>query len=343
MEPSKPLNRFPKIDLHLHLDGSVKPETVIELAAEQGKALPAGDPEALAPYMRAGMDCSSLDEYLEKFRFVGKFLHTREALERIAFEVVEQAAEQDCIYIEVRFAPQLHRDEGLTVDEVIRSVLDGLKRGEEAFGVKARGIAICMRHHDQELNMDVVDAAAAFLGKGLVAVDLAGAEAAYPAKRFKEVFARARRLGLPVTIHAGEAAGPENIEDAVTLLGASRIGHGVRLKESGEAMKLVMDRGIPLEMCPISNIQTKAVTDWSVYPIREYFDLGLRVTVNTDNLTVSDTNLSKEYAVLRERFGFTDRELARLVMNAAEAAFLPEEEKRALRSGLEQAFKRLLQ
>lgn len=324
------LRTMPKVDLHVHLDGSVRPETLIELARSSGASLPAWEPEKLAPYMKVMEQCESLAEYLEKFHFIGEFLHTAEALERTAFELVEDASRHHCRYIEVRFAPQLHRKLGLTAEEAIRHVIAGLRRAEAATGTTARCIAIALRGHSEEQNREVMHAAARHYGQGLVAVDLAGAEAAYPPELYEGVFALARELGLPATIHAGEAAGASSVETAVKRLGAVRIGHGVRMRENSAVAALVKDRRIPLEMCPISNMQTRAASDWSSYPLRDYFDQGYLVTVNTDNLTVSNTDISKEYAVLRDRLGFTDSELCRIALNGAEAAFLPESEKSAL-------------
>lgn len=335
------LKQLPKVELHLHLDGSVKPETMLDFARDAGITLPATDPQGLIPYMQVNDQCGSLKEYLNKFDIVLPFLQTAEAVERVAYEVVEQMAEHNVRYVEVRFAPQLHRHKGMTVDETIESVLRGLKRGEKDFGVKARGIAICMRHHTLEQNLDVIEAAATYMGKGIVAVDLAGDESSYSPEQFQEVFAKARQLGLPITIHAGEAAGPSSIYEAVMNLGAIRIGHGVRLKESSSVLQLVKQRRIPLEMCPTSNIQTKAVPSWKVYPLRDYFNQGLMVTVNTDNPTVSGTNLTKEYRILVEKFGFTPRELAAIILNGAEAAFLKREEKEALKKELQVSLKKL--
>lgn len=329
-------SKLPKVDLHLHLDGSVRPETILELAREKGVALPAADRLSLLPHMQVQGDCASLNEYLSKFAFVGAFLHSSGALERVACELVEQAAAQRCKYVEVRFAPQLHRGEGLSTEEVIHCVLEGLKRGEAAYGVKARGIAVCLRSHSDRHNVETIEAAARFVDRGIVAVDLAGDEASFPAGRFADVFALARKRDIPITIHAGEAAGPQNIYDAVTKLGASRIGHGVRLREDERTHRLIRAKRIPLEMCPISNIQTKASPNWSAYPIRSYFEDELHVTVNTDNLTVSDTSLEKEYAMLEEHCAFRPDEIARLILNGVDAAFLPDGEKRELRAAVRQ-------
>ncbi|MCY9657453.1 adenosine deaminase [Paenibacillus chondroitinus] len=329
------LTRLPKVDLHLHLDGSVKPETILEIALDQGIDLPVYNKEGLIPHMRVGDECGSLIEYLSKFDFTTRFMQSGEALERIAYEVAQQSAEHNCKYVEVRFAPQLHRNNGLTVEETIHYVVEGMKRGQRDFGVKAGVIAICMRNHSCESNLEVIRAAAKFVGKGVVAVDLAGDEASYPPEWFREVFAESGRLGIPVTIHAGEAAGAVNVYEAVTNLGAVRIGHGVRLKEDTDILELVKDRRIPLEMCPISNIQTKAVSGWEAYPIREYLEQGLLVTINTDNPSVSGTDITNEYRVLSDRFGFTEPELVRLVMNGVEAAFMDESDKLLLRREME--------
>lgn len=325
------LKSLPKIDLHLHLDGGVRPETVLEWAAEQGATLPAADAAGLRPFMTADENCASLVEYLAKFDFVLPFLQTAEALERCAFEVVQQAAEDNCFYIEVRFAPQLHTERGLTASDAIDAVIRGLRKGEERFGTRARAIAICMRHHGLERNLTVVRAAAAYKGRGLVAVDLAGDEAGYPPRPFREVFALARELGLPVTIHAGEAGGADNVIEAIEGLGASRIGHGIRSRENPLALELLRDRRIPLEMCPTSNIQTKAVSGWDDYPLREYLDAGLVVTIHTDNPTVSGTTMTQECRAAAERFGLSTSEIARLMANAIDAAFLEDQEKNALR------------
>lgn len=324
------LKRMPKVDLHLHLDGSVKPDTIIALADKNGFRLPTRDKNELLSYMRADNECSSLAEYLEKFSFVCSFLQTAEALELAAYEVVQQSAEHGCLYIEVRFAPLLHTESGLSSEEAISSVIAGLRRGERDFGVKARCIAICLRGHSEEKNLEVIQAAARFLGRGLVAVDLAGAEAAYPAKLYAAHFQLARSLGLPATVHAGEASGAESVRTAVLELGASRIGHGIRMRDNDEVMELVAGLGIPLEMCPVSNLQTKAVDDWASYPLREYMDMGIKVTVNTDNLTVSDTTITKEYAELLRHFRLTAKEMCGLAMNGVQAAFLPIGEKKEL-------------
>lgn len=321
------IKQLPKVDLHVHLDGSVQAETVIELAKNQGLSIPATSTKALSPHLSVGSNCDSLTDYLQKFELVSMVLQTKEALERVAYELVSQARDENYKYMEVRFAPQQHRANGLTVSEVIEAVIKGLTKGECVFGVHARLIACCMRHHDMKTNQELVQTASLYLNRGLVAVDLAGDEKNYPNYLFKKVFDLANHLEIPITIHAGEASGAESIKTAVEDLGASRIGHGVRLIEDMELLEYMKHRSIPLEMCPISNLQTKATKDWLHYPIRYYFDQGLQITVHTDNITVSQTSMSKEFAVLMEQFHFTITELNQLTMNAVDASFLSYQEK----------------
>ncbi|RUS47984.1 adenosine deaminase [Cohnella sp. AR92] len=327
-----PFKDLPKVDLHLHLDGGILPQTLLELAGSTGVSLPASSRESLLPYMQVEPDCKSLIEYLEKFNFVLPFLQDRESLRRAAREIVQNAAADNCFYIEVRFAPLLHGRNGLAAAEAIESVIEGLREGERLSGIKARVIAICMRHQSVQENLEVIRAAASYLGKGLVAVDLAGDEANFPPERFREVFALAKQFGLPVTIHAGEAGGAANVKEAIDGLGAVRIGHGVRLREDPELLEVVRERRIPLELCPTSNIQTKAVSGWEDYPIRDYLERGLLLTVNTDNPTVSGTSMTQECEALASRFRFTLEELAGLMRNGIDSAFLPEPEKAELRA-----------
>jgi len=326
------LDKLPKTDLHVHFDGSVLPQTLLELADRQGIALPVRDAEGLRPYMQVEGDCRSLDDYLSKFVFVLRVLQTAEALERTTYEVIRQAAAHNCRYIEVRIGTNQHLQGGLSLDEAHEAFLHGMHRGAAEFGVKARGVAICLRHHPVPDNIAVIESAARFRGRGLAAVDLAGPEAGFPPALHRAVFERARELGMPATIHAGEAAGPESVRDAVELLGAVRIGHGVRIREDAAVFDMIRERGIPLEMCPVSNLQTKAAPDWTSYPIRDYVDKGIKVTVNTDNMTVSGTTITNEFAMLAEQFGFSAAEIGRLVLNGVDAAFLEPSEKAELRA-----------
>lgn len=313
---------LPKIELHVHLDGSVLPQTLIELAEMQGSKLPTTDSDELLRYMSAPQTCQSLNDYLRTFDFVLPYMQTYEALERTAYELVKQCAAEQVQYVEVRFAPQLHRERGLSVAETYEAVIAGLTRGEQQFNVIARCIGICLRGHSESQNVEVVQVAAQYWQKGVVAVDLAGAEALYPPQLYEAVFHEAQQSGIPVTIHAGEAAGAESIAVAIEQLGAQRIGHGVRLQENMELLQDVVTRRIPLEFCPISNLQTKAIADWEHYPIVSYMEQGVIVTVNTDNLTVSQTSLGKELMALQTHCGLSAQAIVQLQRNAAHAIFL---------------------
>ncbi|WP_337101245.1 adenosine deaminase [Paenibacillus sp. YIM B09110] len=321
------LRRMPKVELHVHLDGSVKASTIRELAGSEAHSLLPESEDELLALMKADPDTTSLTQYLSKFSFVLPYMQTAEAIERIAYELVEQAAEQQVRYIEVRFAPWLHTHQGLSIEDAIRCTVNGLRRGEAAFGTIARVIVICMRNHSFDLNLKAIEAASLFYTKGVVAVDLAGDEASYPAHQFAPLFERAKALKLPVTIHAGEAAGAFNVRAAIEELGAERIGHGVRMEEDPAVIELVKEKKIPLEMCPISNIQTKAVASWASYPLRKYLQEGVIVTVNTDNMTVSDTTITKEYSALMEHCGLSLQDIAVIVMNGVKAAFLEDDRK----------------
>lgn len=334
------LQQMPKVELHLHLDGSILPATLIELAAEQNMSLPTTDVSQLLSYMTVPEQCEDLNQYLSTFDFVLPFTQTANALERIAFEIVQQCAGQNVRYVEVRFAPQLHVNKGLTVADAYRHVIAGLQRGEQQFNVVARCIGICLRGHSSEQNMEVVEEAAAFIGKGLVAVDLAGAEALYPPSLYREIFEKAGQLNLPITIHAGEAGGAQNIDVSVHELGASRIGHGVRLQEDANIFNDINNFHIPLEFCPISNLQTKAIEGWEQYPLVQYMNAGIIVTVNTDNLTVSNTNLTKEFWTLQQELSLSFEQIVQLQYNAVHAVFLEQSAKAAFIEKMEDELKR---
>lgn len=315
------------IDLHLHFDGSLLPRTILELAEEQGISLPARDPDELKLFLTAPKDCRSLNEYLEKFDLPLLVLQTREAIRKGMYTLLCSLKEQGMLYAEVRFAPQSHLKKGLTQDEVVKAAVLGMQEAAAGSFFKAQLILCCMRGADnQEANRKTIETAAAFLGRGVAAVDLAGAEALFPTADFAELFAYAKELGVPYTIHAGEADGPESIKAALKF-GAARIGHGVRAREDEEVMRLLKERQIPLEMCPASNVQTKAVGSIRQHPVLEYLRLGLNVTVNTDNMTVSDTTIEQEYDRLRRELDMTAAEQRQLLFHGVDAAFLTEEER----------------
>ena len=323
------------IDLHLHFDGSLLARTVLELAKEQGIALPSEEPDELKLFLAAPADCGSLNEYLEKFDLPLLVLQTSEAIRKGMYTLASSLKEQGMLYAEIRFAPQLHTKKGLAQEQVVKAALQGLQEAAAGSFFKAKLILCCMRGADnREENLLTVRTAAAFLGRGVAALDLAGAEALYPTADYGEVFALAKELSVPFTIHAGEADGPESIRAALRM-GASRIGHGVRAGEDPELLEELKERQIPLEMCPSSNVQTKAVPSLSEHPVLSYLRRGLLVTVNTDNMTVSDTTIEREFRLLKEELGMTPEERRQLLLNAADAAFLTAEERWRLKDVIE--------
>ncbi len=311
--------RMPRLDLHCHLDGSLS-RSFFE------KTL--GRKVELAE-LQVEPDCRNLAEYLAKFALPFEGIQSAENLKFAGYDFMKSAKADALDYVEVRFAPVSSCMEGLDVRTVIESVLEGIRRGEEEFGV-ACGVIVCaMRNHSEEQNRDMLRAAREFLGEGVCAADLAGDEASYPMRQFAELFREVKRMGMPFTLHAGECGDAENIAEAVEC-GASRIGHGVAMSGRADVMGLCRDRHIGIEMCPTSNIQTRAVADFSVYPMREFLDNGLLVTLNTDNRTISGTTLEREIQTVRERCGITDEDVARMMKNAVEVSFAPDEVKHEL-------------
>ncbi|MBR5021420.1 MAG: adenosine deaminase [Oscillospiraceae bacterium] len=321
------MNPYALIDLHLHLDGSLSLASVRELAAMQNIDVDADD-KILLKRLQVNPGCRNLNEYLEKFDFPCSLLQTSEALTRAVSNLRRELAQQGLLYAEIRFAPQFHLAQGLTQDQVVEAAVAGLA-GE---GVKANLILCCMRvPNSHEKNLETVRMAAKYLGKGVCAADLAGAEALFPAADFAEEFALARELGVPFTLHAGEAAGPESIRQALAL-GAKRIGHGVRCIEDEALMAELAEKGIPLEMCPTSNVQTCIFEKVSDYPLVRLLDAGIRSTVNTDNMMVSGVTLSSEMDHMAALL--TPDQMRQVVNNSVEAVFADEETKNWLRNAV---------
>ena len=315
------MNRL--IELHLHLDGSLRPDTVWELANEQGIDLPLHSLEEVRNQMRVPENCKTLEEYLERFDLPLLVLQKADALERVTFELVEDLAKAGVEYAEIRFAPQLSVQEGLTQAEVVEAAVQGAKRGMQAYpGIRVGLILCCMRGDTNEaLNLETVEVARQYLGDVVCAVDIAGAESLFPTVHFKKVFDKVQAYHLPMTIHAGEAAGPESMRTALSF-GTKRIGHGVAAIHDAELMQELNDQNVTLEVCVTSNYHTKVVPSIAEHPIRKLFDAGVRVTVNSDNMTASGTNLGKEIEILKNTFGFTEDELAKMMEYAWEARFL---------------------
>ena len=322
------------IDLHLHLDGSLPAETILKLAERSGVELPADSPETLRPFLSVEDNCQSLNEYLEKFDLPIAVLQTEECLELAAYELLTDLNRRGVVYTEIRFAPGSHCARGLSQEQVIESVLSGMNRAMGELPIRAQLIACCMRGKDNfQTNKETVLAAKQFLGAGVCCIDLAGAEAIFPTEDFAALFAFAREQDVPYIIHAGEAAGCESVRAALKF-GAKRIGHGVAAAADAALMDQLREEQIPLEVCVTSNVQTKAVPCLEQHPIRRLMEYGVPVTVNTDNMTVSNTDMAKEISLLRTAFSFTEEEIHRLQANAVNAAFLTETEKENLRETL---------
>lgn len=320
------------IDLHLHLDGAITIATAKKLAGLQGIELPANDDKELEKLLTVPADCKSLNDFLRCFAFPCSLMQTYEGLSEAAYLVAEDLYHQGVIYAELRYAPQLHTEKGMTQEDSIRAVLEGIRRSS----LKANVILCCMRGIGNEKeNAETLELAKKYLVEdgGVVAIDLAGAEALYPTANYRELFLKAGEYQIPFTIHAGEADGAESVKLALSY-GAKRIGHGVRIFEDAEVLRLVKENGIPLEMCPTSNRQTAAVSDMKEYPLMDYLSEGIRVTVNTDDPAIEGTTIADEFRYLEDTFGLTKEQKKTVTENAIEAAFTTESVKKELRMGI---------
>ena len=334
------LRSLPKAELHVHLDGSLRAETLLELADEQGAELPTRDPDALRRAMEAS-DAENLEEYLRRFRITLSVLQDGESLERTAYELVEDARADGVWYLEVRYSPILHLDRGLPLTETVEAPLRGLRRAEKELGVRAALIICGIRNMDPGTSRDLADLTVAYKDRGVVAFDLAGAEYNYPAKKHKNAFFTVINKNIATTIHAGEAYGSESIHQALHYCRANRIGHGTRLREDPDLMRYVNDFRIPLEICLTSNVQTRAVEGYEAHPLREYYDRGLVVTLNTDNRLISGTTLTEEYWRAHQHLGFTWEELKEVARMGFESSFIHRPEKLALLSEFDREVARL--
>ena len=328
--PLEFFEQLPKADLHVHLDGSMRLETIIELAREDGVELPSMDPSELREIMNLGKNCGSLVEYLKAFDVTLKVLQTEAALQRVAYELAEDAAAENVRLIEVRYSPMLHTREGLKLVSVVEAVLAGLRQARDTYGIESNIIVCGIRNISAAHSLEMAELAVAYKGRGVVGFDLAGAEYDNPAKHHKAAFQLVRDNNINCTIHAGEAYGPESIAQALHVCGAHRIGHGCRLREDGDLLHYINDHRIPLECCPSSNVQTGAVKDLSRHPLKLYYDLGLRITINTDNRLVTDTTMARELWLCHTKMGMTLDDIKLLIMGSFKSAFLPFHVKQAL-------------
>lgn len=321
--PIELFRQLPKSDLHVHLDGSMRLETIIDLAKKDGVELPSMDPHELREHMNLGKNCGSLVEYLKAFDVTLMVLQTEESLYRVAYELAEDAAKENARYMEVRYSPMLHTRKGLKLTSVVEAVLAGLRAARDTYGIESNVIVCGIRNISPEHSLEMAELAVAYKGRGVVGFDLAGAENDHPAKHHKAAFQLVRDNNINCTIHAGEAYGPESIAQALHVCGAHRIGHGCRLREDGDLLHYINDHRIPLEACPSSNVQTGAVRDLGRHPIRLYYNLGLRVTINTDNRLVTNTTVSRELWLCHAKMGFSLQDVKSLILAGFKSAFLP--------------------
>ncbi len=317
------LRRWPKAELHVHLDGALRPTTMLELARAQGTRLPAETPEALAKAMLV-RDAKNLEEYLEKYTITLSVLQTAAALERVAYEFVVDKAAENVRYVEVRYSPLLHRP-ALTLAQAIEAPLAGIRRASAETGVKVGLIVCAMRTKPPAESLELARAAAEYRSAGVTAFDLAGAERGFPARDHRAAFEYAAAYGMACTCHAGHS-----IHQAIHEVGAQRIGHGTRLAEDPALLEEVVARKIPLEMCLTSNVHTHVVASVAEHPFKRYFQQGVVVTLNTDGPLTDGITLTDEYFLAHAVLGLSPDDLARVVLNACESAFLPEYEKVAL-------------
>ncbi|GBE65760.1 adenosine deaminase [Mycobacterium sp. MFM001] len=339
------IQRAPKALLHDHLDGGLRPATVLDLAGQLGyDDLPATDVEELARWFHTRSYSGSLERYLEPFAHTVAVMQTPEALHRVAYECVEDLAADSVVYAEVRFAPELHINRGLSFDEVVDAVLAGFADGEKAAAAAGRAITVrclvtAMRH--AALSREIAELAIRFRDKGVVGFDIAGAEAGYPPTRHLDAFEYMRDNNARFTIHAGEAFGLPSIHEAIAFCSADRLGHGVRIVDDidldddgtvrlGPQAAILRDKRIPLEMCPSSNVHSGVVGSIAEHPFDLLARARFRVTINTDNRLMSDTSMSREMHRLVEAFGYGWSDLERFTINAMKSAFIPFDERLAI-------------
>jgi adenosine deaminase len=331
------LKSIPKVLLHEHLDGVLRPQTVIELARANGYLeLPTDSPQALADWFHHGANKGSLPEYLRGFRHTIAVLQTAEALERVAYEQAEDLNRDGVIYFETRFAPIFHTRNGLTHQQVIAAVLKGLERGRQDFGIRA-GLIICAMRN-MNVSLEMAELAVDFRERGVVGFDLAGEEGGYPPKKHVDAFHFIQRENFNITVHAGEGYGKESIWQAIQYCGAHRIGHATRLIDDitiadgnvvklGDLAQYVLDKRVPLEICLLSNVHTGATPSLAEHPFRVFYDQKFRVFLNTDNRLMSNTTLTGEFEVAAETFDLSLDDFEKLTINAMKSAFLPYDER----------------
>jgi adenosine deaminase len=321
------IERLPKTDLHCHLDGSLRLDTILELARQQHVALPTFDKGELFRMIYAGDVCHSLEDYLKAFDITLSVMQTEDALERTAYELAADAWRENVRYIEVRYSPLLHQHNGLRLTTVVEAVLRGLRMAKRELGIRY-GVILCgIRSMTPETSLRIAELCVAFKNRGVVGFDLAGAEVNNPAKHHRQAFQLVIDNNINCTAHAGEAFGPDSVAQAIHKCGAHRIGHGTRLIENGDLLNYVNDHRIPLEVCPSSNLQTKAAASWETHPVDFFVDYGLRVTINTDNRLVTDTTVTKELWLCHRQYDWSLETIKDIIVAGFKSAFMPYREK----------------
>ncbi|MDD4156470.1 MAG: adenosine deaminase [Candidatus Cloacimonetes bacterium] len=317
------IHQLPKTDLHVHLDGSLRYKTLFSLAKKQKVELPAKTEEDLKKIISCVDTCTGLDQYLRGFAVTLSVLQEEEALYQAAYELAEDAALENIRYMEVRYSPILHTQKGLRLTQISDAVIAGLRDAENNFNIRT-GVIICgIRNMDPVNSIRLAELSIAYKNKGVIGFDLAGSEYNNPAIEHKEAFDLALKNNLNITIHAGEAYGPESISQAIHHCGTHRIGHGTRLLEDGDLLNYVNDHRIPLEICVKSNYHTKAVKNLKSHPIVFYLDYGLRVTMNTDNRMISDTTMTDEFMLAINELNLSYQEIKNIIINGFKSAFIP--------------------
>jgi len=321
------IKRLPKTDLHCHLDGSLRLDTVLDLAKKQQVKLPTFDRDGLFKMLYAGEHVTSLDDYLRAFDITLSVMQVEEGLERSAYELAADAHDENVRYIEVRYSPLLHIREGLRPAQVVEAVLRGLRAAKREFGIRYGVILCAIRSLGPEQSLRIAELCVAFKNRGVVGFDLAGSEINNPAKVHRAAFQLVIDNNINCTAHAGESFGPDSVHQAIHKCGAHRIGHGTRLVESGDLLNFVNDHRIPIEVCPSSNVQTRAASAWDTHPVDFFVDYGLRVTINTDNRLMSDTTVTKELYLCHQHYGWSLQTIKEIIISGFKSAFMPYREK----------------
>jgi len=324
------LHKLPKAELHCHLDGSLRVSTILDVAAHQKVQLPADNQEDLHNILAIKGKMKNLEEYLEIFDITLSVLQTPESLTRVSYELAEDCWNDGVRYVEVRYSPILHTQKGMTSSESVDAVKIGLDQAEKEFGIKT-GIILCgIRNISPEVSLKLADLAVQYKNRGVVGFDLAGAEENFPAKHHQEAFELILKKNINATLHAGEAFGPQSIHQAIHTCGANRIGHGIRLKEDPELLSYINNHRICLEICLTSNYHTGAVESIKEHPFKYYYEQGIRVSLNTDNRLISDTNLSKEYFLASQLFNLDLKDIREIIIMSMKSSFIPHQKRKQM-------------